>query len=68
MDILKIQYKPGTVVIDTKFDTRMMVQHFSGKLVYFVDLKDKFPCHDDYITQLGQRYIKDKTYKVLYGR
>lgn len=67
MDVIEIQYKRGTVVRDIENNKILEVNSFDGNFVHFAGIKDGTVQYD-YKWQLGKRYTKDKTYKVLYGR
>jgi hypothetical protein len=68
MDVVKIQFKPGSVVKDLETGELLQVDYFSNNRVYFIRLKndERSDVSWDYTGFLGSRYIKDPTYKVLY--
>ena len=68
MDVKKIQYKPGTMVLDKETGELLRVDFFSGNHVYFVNWNSGHSSHFDYIGLLGTIYIKTKAGKLLYGR
>lgn len=67
MDVVKIQYKPGTIVKDVETGEVLVISHFDGNHVYFTNA---FKDHRsfDYIGLLGKIYVKDRVAQVLYGR
>lgn len=67
MDVLEIQFKPGTVVRDKQTGDIYRVDYFRDNFVHFVSIKKQDVVMYDYRGFLGKRYVKDKTYKVLYG-
>lgn len=67
MDILNYQFKPGTVVRDKETGEIYKVDYFRQNFVHFVSIKKEDVVMYDYKYRLGTRYIKDKTYTVLYG-
>jgi len=68
MDVKKIQYKPGTMVLDKETGELLKVRYFEGNQVFFVKYNDGSDAHWDYIGFLGSIYIKTKAGKLLYGR
>lgn len=66
MDIIKIQYKPGTIVKDIETGEVLIIDYFEGNHVHF---RNAFKDHAsfDFIGFLGKIYVKDKTAQVLYG-
>lgn len=68
MDVLKIQYPPGTVIKCLETDVRLRIEYYSGNKMYLQNVvDDDYGGYWDYFTQLGQKYVKDKTAQVLYG-
>jgi len=68
MDVKKIQYKPGTMVLDKKAGELLKVSYFVYNEVHFVKYTDGSNANWDYVGQLGKIYIKTKAGKLLYGR
>lgn len=68
MDILKIQYPPGTIVKCMETDERLRIEYYNGNKVYLQSIIDEtYGGFWDYFTHLGIKYTKDKTAQVLYG-
>lgn len=68
MDVLKIQYPPGTIVKDIETGERLRIEYYSGNKMWLKDVIDTDRDTSwDYFTQLGRLYVKDRTAQVLYG-
>lgn len=67
MDIIKIQYKPGTIVKDIETGEVLIIDHFDGNHVYFVNAFKTGKRSFDFVGFLGKVYVKDRTAQVLYG-
>ena len=68
MDVKKIQYKPGTMVLDKETGELLKVSYFAYNKVYFSSYVSGENAHWDYVGQLGNIYIKTKAGKLLYGQ
>lgn len=67
MNIKRLSYKPGTMVIDKETGELLVISYTTENKVFFrtPDGKD---AHWDYLGFLGRFYIKSKLARLLYGR
>lgn len=70
MDVLKLQYPPGTIIKCSQTNDRLRIEYYSDNKMYLSSVlqEDAYGSYWDYFTQLGKKYTKDKTAQVLYGR